>query len=380
MKEVRVAFIGTGVISKQHMERYSKLPNVKVVAGCDLDKARIEAWCQEWAVEHAYTDYREMLKRDDIDAVDVCLHNNLHAPMAIEVMKAGKHCYCEKPMAGSYADARAMYEASKEFGKELSIHLDFLFFPQSRTARKMIEAGELGHVYHARSVGYRRKMRPGLDIPPPAFSTDFIQQKSAQHGALYDMGVYRISQMLYILGVPELERVSGSVYQEVPIHPSLPGANMMEVEEMGVGFAKYKDGLTLDIIETWAINMDDLGTSFVAGSQGGLRFTQDHGPSGSQPGLKFIGERDYKTFETNLEVANNAFFGQFADPTERFFADDQAHWIAYLSGEMPERYDTAWLALQTMKVSEGIFLSSKLGREVTAVEIESLSESSAFPL
>ena len=75
-------------------------------------------------MESGYTDYRELLKRDDIDAVDVCLHNNLHVPMALEVLKAGKHCYCEKPTAGSYADAKLLYDFAKTCGKELSIHLE----------------------------------------------------------------------------------------------------------------------------------------------------------------------------------------------------------------------------------------------------------------
>lgn len=85
-----------------------------------------------------------------------------------------------------------------------------------------------------------------------------------------------------------------------------------------------------------------------------------------------------RTVETDLQVANNGFAEMFTDPASRFCVDDQAHWIAYLSGQMAERYDTAWLALQTMKVSEGIFLSSELGREVTSDEIEALSVSSAI--
>ena len=152
MKEVRVALIGTGVISHQHMERYGKIPNAKVVAACDIDKKKLEAWGERYQVKDLYTDYRELLKRDDIDGVDVCLHNNLHVPMSLEVLKAGKHCYCEKPMAASYADAKLLYDLAKRSGKELSIHLDMMFLPQSRVARQMVEAGDLGHVYHARSV------------------------------------------------------------------------------------------------------------------------------------------------------------------------------------------------------------------------------------
>ena len=379
MKEIRVGIIGTGVIAdRSHAENYKKIPNVKIIAACDINKSKLEAFGQKWSIPNLYTDYRELLKRDDIDAVDVCLHNNLHLPMSIEVMKAGKHCFCEKPMAGSYADAKTLYEASKKLGKELAIQLSLIYNQSSRVARKMVEDGELGHVYHARSVGYRRKLRPGLDMPPPMFSMDFLTKKWAQHGALYDMGVYHISQILFILGVPQLERVSGSIYQECPIDPRLPGAKLMEVEEMGVGFAKYKGNLTIDIIETWAINMDDLGQGFIAGSKGGLRFTEEIGYQGKSEGLKYFTEQNGRIIDTDLNVAMNGTFNSFADPTARFYSSNLDHWIAFLSGQIKERYDTPWLALQTMKVSEGIFLSSELGREVTVDEIEAMSVSSAI--
>ena len=144
LKEIRVGIIGTGMISHTHMQRYAKIPNAKVVAACDLNQEKLDAWRAQYGVESGYTDYRELLKRDDIDAVDVCLHNNLHVPMALEVLKAGKHCYCEKPMAGSYADAKLLYDFAKTCGKELSIHLEALFFPQSRVAKEMVDNGALG--------------------------------------------------------------------------------------------------------------------------------------------------------------------------------------------------------------------------------------------
>lgn len=370
MKEVRIALIGTGVISGQHMERYGKLEHVKVVAACDIDEKKLNAFGEAHQVKDLYTDYREMLKRDDIDAVDVCLHNNLHVPMSIEVMKAGKHCYCEKPMAGSYADAKLLYDTAKKLGKELAIHLDWLFTPQSRYAVDMIRQGQLGNVYHARSVGFRRLGRPGLDMPEPYFSRNFISAKWAGHGALYDMGVYRISQLLYVLGVPKLERVSGVTYQQVAMNPVLLGENKMEVEELGVGLAKYENNLSLDIIESWAINMDALGSCMVAGSKGGLRFTDDGG-------LKYFSYDGERLLDMDLKVEENHHMEKLAHPELLYEEDDQANWAAFLAGELKERYDTPWLALQTMLVSEGIFLSGKLGREVTAEEIEAMSVSNA---
>lgn len=381
MKEIRVALIGTGVISHQHMKRYEGIPNAKVVAACDIDKAKLAAFGEKYKIEEKdlYTDYREMLKRDDIDSVDVCLHNNLHLPMAMEVLRAGKHCYCEKPMAASYTDAKRLYELAKASGKELCIHLDNLYFPQSRVARKMIEDGELGHVYHARSVGFRRSMRPGLDVPPPMFSRDFITKKWAGHGALYDMGVYHISQMLYILGIPKLERVSGRTYQEIDFRGKPASEAGMEVEELGMGFASYENDLTLDIVESWAIHLDDFGPAYIVGSKGGFRLTNDMVMGKPSPGLKFFTTKGPgNNIDIDLKPAENSMISNMHNPKDRYLSDDQAAWIEYLAGELPERVDTPWLALQTMLVTEGIFLSGELKREVTADEIESLSKSTAI--
>lgn len=379
MNEIRVGIIGTGVISRQHMERYAKIPNAKVVAACDIDKPKLEAFGQKWGVKDLYTDYRELLARDDIDSVDVCLHNNLHVPMSLEVLRSGKHCYCEKPMAASYVDAKLLYEAAKESGKELSIHLDFMFYPQSRVARKMIEDGELGHVYHARSVGFRRLMRPGLDVPPPMFSRDFITKKWAGHGALYDMGVYHISQMLYILGLPKLERVSGHTYQEIDFMGRPATEAGMEVEELGIGLATYENGLTMDIIESWAVHLDEFGPSYIAGSKGGLKLTQDISMGRSVPGLRFFTTKGPgNNVDIDLLPAENAMIHNMHSIKDSYLEDDQMCWIKYLAGELPERFDTAWLALQTMFVTEGLFLSGELNREVYADEIEALSKSTAI--
>lgn len=384
MKEIRIAFIGTGVISHQHVRKYLSIPNAKIVAACDIDSKRLNEWCDKYGIpeKDRYTDYSKLLARDDIDQVDVCVHNNLHTPLSIEVMRSGKVCYCEKPMAGSYYDAKTLYDAMKALDGTLEIQLGFVFSPASQIARRMVEKGDLGHVYHARSVGYRRRLRPGLDVPPPHFSRDFVTRKWAEHGALYDMGVYHISQLLYVLGTPKLERVSGTVYQEIKPDPRVSAVQDIEVEEMGCGFARYENGLTMDIIETWAINMDDLGTSFIAGSKGGLRFLPlEIMPLTQRPvmGLKFITELDGRTVTTDLEVGSesNVQYENIINPSSVHYSSNQNQLVAYQLGLIDKRIDTPWLALQTMLVTEGMFLSGQLGREVTADEIEELSVSTA---
>ena len=129
MKEIRIAIIGTGMISHRHMTVIENLKKrgqaLKVVAAAEIDKEKLEAFGKQYGIpeENLYQDFREMLKRDDIDEVEVCVHNNLHTSVATAVMAAGFDCYSEKPMAASYADAKILYDAQKKYGKKLAVQI-----------------------------------------------------------------------------------------------------------------------------------------------------------------------------------------------------------------------------------------------------------------
>ena len=392
MKELRIGIIGTGVISNRHMNVWTKLPSVKVVAASDVDEKKLEAWGARHGITDLYRDYRDLLARDDIDAVDVCVHNNLHTPLAIQVMKAGKHCYCEKPMAGSYADAKLMYDAQKAYGVKLAIQISSIMTKQAYIAREAVASGKLGNIYHMRSVGHRRKGRPGLDMP---LSPDFYSGKLAGHGALFDMGVYHISALLFAAGIPELESCYGSSYTGVEIDEALLAGRTFDVEDLGVGMAKYKGGLTFDIAESWALNVDEIGSSFIAGSKGGLKFSGFDAYGGALavdparampvniPDLSFYGHDEMGNM---IDVAYNLGARRFAGlrggnpEKDLLYFCNHVHWMAYLRGELTDetRYNTPWLALQTMLVSEGIFLSGIHGRSLSKEEIEKMSVSTAL--
>src|SRR6478736_1624050 len=210
---IRVGVIGCGQIAQHHLTQYGKLSadDVRLVAVADINEACAKVSGEKFSVPNVYTDYRKLLERDDIEAVDVCLHNNFHRPMTEAALRAGKHVYCEKPMAGSYRDAAAMLATAKETGKKLSIQLSTLFSNETRAAKELIDLGELGDLYFARSTGWRRRNRPFVD----GYGTPtFVQKRNSAGGALYDMGVYHIAQMLYLLGNPNVARVSGKTYQK----------------------------------------------------------------------------------------------------------------------------------------------------------------------
>ncbi|MCL2421596.1 MAG: Gfo/Idh/MocA family oxidoreductase [Defluviitaleaceae bacterium] len=367
MKEVRVAILGTGIIAHQHAARYQDIEGVTIVAACDILADKLENFCNQYNIEHRYADYRKMLERDDIDIVSVCVHNNLHTPLAVAVMRAGKDCYCEKPLAGTFADALTIVNAAAETGRKLHVQLAFLYNPSTHAAKKLIEDNKLGKIYHARSYGYRRRGRPFVD---GYAEKEFNSKHWAGGGALYDMGVYHISRVLYLLGLPKVERVTGHVYQELPMHEGRRKESGFDVDELGCGFVSFEGGLTMDILESWAIHGEAFPNSMIAGAEGGLSL-------GYEGDLKFYNEVSGYPMEATVDTGAEQYRTRQIDPTLHLYDESQRHFVGALRGQCP-LLPTAKVALQTMLVSEGIYMSSALGREVTVDEIIAKSKSQAI--
>ncbi len=365
-RKVRLGIIGVGQIGKLHLERYAKIPDVEMVAACDIDAPELQRVAELHAIPNTYGQFRDLLARDDIEAVDVCLHNNLHAPVTIAALQAGKNVFCEKPIAGTYADGKTMLEAARACERKLSIQLAWLFESETKMAKRLIDDGELGKLYPARSCGYRRRGRPYVD----GYGSDnFVKMEVAGGGALFDMGVYRISQLIYLLDLPPLERVTGKLYQETEMDPGRRESSGYNVEELGVGFATFADGLTMDIMESWAVHMNPFEGSSVAGTLGGVRL---------EP-FSFHTNVSDAPIDATFDLKGAEFRWHALRDTEDAYDSPQHHWVAALQGRVP-LLPTAEIALATMKISEGIRLSHELGREVTAEEIEALSKSTAVDL
>lgn len=285
-------------------------------------------------------------------------------PVSVAALEAGKHVYCEKPMAGSFRDAEKMYQTARALGLKLSIQLGTLFSWEIKAARMLIEQGWLGKPYHARSVGFRRRGRPFVDgygSPP------FVQKRNSGGGALYDMGVYHIAGMLYLLDNPNILRVSGKVYQETGMDKARRAASGYDVEELGLGFVKLAGGITMDIFEAWAIHMGGMEGSSLVGDKGGIRLE----PFGL---FQSLGDLDLDSTVDLQEFAQRTH-----DLRERSDTGDspQKHWVRALLGRV-DLLPTAELALDTMLISEAIYLSDRLEREVTAEEVMQTSISMAI--
>jgi predicted dehydrogenase len=354
---IKLALIGTGQIGTHHLEAYAKIPEAEVVAVCDIRGDVARAMADKFGIKDTYTDYHEMLKRDDIVSVDVCLHNRYHCQTTIDALNAGKNVYCEKPMSWTYNEAKVMYDTAKKLGRMLHIQLAGMYSLSTRAAKRLIDEGQLGDIYFAKAINYRRRGRPWVD---GYGSTAFVNTGTSGGGTMLDMAVYNISKMLFLLGNPAPLTISGSTYQNLwgNMYPERKESGKYNVEELGMGLTRLAGGITFWMEEAWAIHSENPDACHIYGDKGGIRV---------QPLTYFTTFSDMEMDGTfNLEAAERRWLSCYPDMV--WYTSSQKHWMGAQLGKVP-LLDTAGIALNTSLITEGVYLSSKRGREVTVADI-----------
>ena len=155
MAQVNVALIGYKFMGKAHSNAFRQVshffpgklePRMKVI--CGRDRQAAEAAARQFGWEEVETDWRKAVERPDIDIVDIATPGNLHHPMALAAAAAGKQIICEKPLANSLAEAREMLKAVQKAGVKHMIMHNYRKIPAVALAKRWIEDGRVGDVYH----------------------------------------------------------------------------------------------------------------------------------------------------------------------------------------------------------------------------------------
>ena len=274
MKTVRIGIIGFGSIGKVHMNSFKKLKNVEVVAVCDIDENELRYAKEIYGIENLYKDYHDLIARDDIDAVVVCLPNYLHSKVTIDALKEGKHVLCEKPPAITAKEVKEMFDVSKKYSRKLLIGLTMRFRDQTRVIKEYVSSGVLGEVYYAK-CGYLR--RSGI----PGMGSWFTTKSKAGAGPLYDIGVHVLDLTLWIMGNFEADSVLASTYAKFgPRGKGLGGwgkpvpGGPFDVEDFATAFIKMRNGATVFLEVSWAAHVGESSIySLILGDRGGVDYS-----------------------------------------------------------------------------------------------------------
>src|SRR5215207_3531322 len=203
MKEVRIGLIGTGGMGKAHATAFNNVPLVfgneparpKLEIVADVDADAVKAWANNFGFARWTTDWREIVEDSNVDVVDITTPNHLHAEMAIAAAEAGKHVYCEKPLANTSADAARIVDAVEKSGVTSIVGFNYLKNPAQAFAQQLISEGELGEITLFRGT-FDQDFLADPDIP---FSWR-QDRKLAGTGALGDLGSHTISLAHFLVG------------------------------------------------------------------------------------------------------------------------------------------------------------------------------------
>lgn len=355
-RTVKVGIIGCGGIANgKHMPSLKKLKNVELVAFCDIIPERAEKAAKEYGVEGAkvYTDYKELLKDEQIEVVHVCTPNRSHSFITIDSLEAGKNVMCEKPMAKTTKEAMDMIEAAKRTGKKLTIGYQNRYRSDSTYLKRACENEELGEIYYAKAHAIRRRAVPTWGV--------FLNEEEQGGGPLIDIGTHALDLTLWMMNTYKPKMVVGSVYKKLGDQTETGNAwgdwNPEEytVEDSAFGFITMEDGSTIVLESSWALNSLDVdeakttlcGTKAGADMKDGLRIN----------GVKY--NRQYIE-KPDLNVGGVAFYDGEAERE----ADIEARlWIDAVINDKevvvkPEE------AMVVTQILEAIYKSAETGKPV----------------
>ncbi len=269
-----VAVIGAGAIGSDHMASFRLHPAASVVAIAEASSKRGREAAERFDIPEVVQDYRILLGRKDIDVISIALPNYLHAKVALDALRAGKHVMLDKPMATNARDAEKLVAEARKRRVLFMVGQNFRFNPETQTARQIVEEGTLGDIYHAKTSWSRRS---GI----PRIGSWFTQKRFSGGGCTYDIGVHALDRCLYILGEFDAAAVSGQTFAKFgprglgnggwgksEIDPTAP----FDVDDLSVALIKMKSGRTVVLEVSWAAHgpLLDANATQLFGTEAGL--------------------------------------------------------------------------------------------------------------
>jgi len=242
---IRIGIIGGGWPGKAHARGYQAASGYKLAAVADLIPERRKALMKEFDIAGEFSEARDLLASDEIDAISLCLPNHLHASVAVAALKAGKHVLCEMPPAMTVKEARQIEAGAVKAQKVVLYAAQRRFGGNEQAARQAIGKGYAGTVYHARSAWARTR---GI----PIGTGWFTDRAKSGGGALIDLGAHVLDLAWFLLGQPRPTSAFGATHRR--LGGPAPNEAAGDVEESAFAMVRFEEGKSLELAASWALN------------------------------------------------------------------------------------------------------------------------------
>ena len=345
----KVGIIGAGNISRAHLISYNRNPEVEVVAIADLNEALVKERTEAFGVKKYYTDYKDLLKDETIEAVSILTPLFTHHQIVIEALNAGKHVLCEKPPCMTPQQVQECVDTAKSANKLLMWALVCRFRKEMKYLKEHVDAGHLGEIYHAEAVGVERcSMMRGW----------FVDKERAGGGFLLDGAIHRIDEALYLMGYPKVKMVVGfttNVNHDLPKKIKGVGVGWAScdtneyertVESAASGYVRFENGACLYV--------KGAGIMYNTRAEGYINLCGDHGGARLEGGnIELIENVDNYLMESKPIITADI----------NMFDQEINHFVDCCRNGK-ECIVPGWQGVELMKVINGIYRSAESGQPV----------------
>jgi len=206
-KELRIGTIGRGFMGRTHSNGYNRVPNFfpdlqyqpVLKAVCSRSEDKVKAFAEQWGYESYETDWKALIARDDIDAVDICTPNDTHAEIAIAAAEAGKMILCEKPLARTLEESQKMVDAVEKAGVANTVWYNYRRLPAVTLAKHVIDSGKLGKIFHYRA-NFLQDWTISPEVPQGGEGTWRLDVEAAGSGVTGDLLAHCIDTAMWLNG------------------------------------------------------------------------------------------------------------------------------------------------------------------------------------
>mgnify|MGYP003536911559 FL=1 len=206
-KQLRIGLIGTGFMGRTHSNGYNRVDNFfpelqyspVLKAVCSRNKEKVQAFADQWGYESIETDWKALIARNDIDAVDICTPNDMHAEIAIAAAKAGKMKKREKPLARSLAESKGMVDAVEKAGVKNTVWYNYRRLPAVSLAKQIVDSGKLGKIFHYRA-NFLQDWTISADVPQGGTAAWRLDAEAAGSGVTGDLLAHCIDTAMWLNG------------------------------------------------------------------------------------------------------------------------------------------------------------------------------------
>lgn len=248
-KELRIGLIGGGFMGRTHSNGYKRVsdffpelqyrPILKAV--CSRREDRVRAFAEQWNYKSVETDWKKIINRDDIDAVDICTPNNMHAEIAIAAAEAGKMVLCEKPLARTLAEAQEMVNAIEKAGVKNTVWYNYRRIPAVTLAKQIIDSGKLGRVFHYRA-NFLQDWTISPELPQGGESLWRLDADAAGSGVTGDLLAHCIDTAMWLNGsIADVSAVTETFIKE-RVHQGSGKVQKVGIDDACIFHCHFENG------------------------------------------------------------------------------------------------------------------------------------------